>query len=208
MFDAIIHNPRIIDGRGGDSFRSDIGISDGRIAKIGNLKGRAAARLYDLSQYYLAPGFIDLHTHSGFPLLLDGRALSFAFQGVTTQVIGNCGLSPAPLGKPEHLKRNVFCYREPYRPSWSGFGDFLDVLGSSGLGTNIIPLVGHGAVRSRVMGFEARRADSREIDGMVLEVEKAMDEGAFGLSTGLEYAPGANANEEAVSYTHLRAHET
>lgn len=198
MFDTIILNSRIIDGRGGDSYRSDIGIADGRIARIGKLKGQACKRQYNLSRYCLAPGFIDLHTHSGFPLLLDGRALSFAFQGVTTQVIGNCGLSPAPLGKPEHLKRNVFCYREPYHPSWSGFGDFLDVLQSSGLGTNVIPLVGHGAIRSRVMGFEAREADSREIDGMVLEVEKAMDEGAFGLSTGLEYAPGANANEEEL----------
>jgi N-acyl-D-aspartate/D-glutamate deacylase len=198
LFDTIILGARIIDGRGEDSFRSDIGISDGSIVRIGNLKGQACKRLYDLSQYCLAPGFIDLHTHSGFPLLLDGRALSSLFQGVTTQVIGNCGFSPAPLAKSEHLKRNVFCYREPFHPSWRSFGEFLEVLQSPGLGTNVIPLVGHGAIRSRVIGFEARRAESREIGTMVEEVERAMEEGAFGLSSGLEYSPGAGADEEEL----------
>lgn len=143
---------------------------------------------------YVTPGFIDIHTHSDFTLLLDATAESFLKQGVTTQVIGNCGLSGAPLKKPEYLARNLFCYMAPYYPEWITMEEYLTVLEKNGLGTNVICLVG----RNWVMGYKNQRVTKTQLKSMENVLQQALTEGAFGFSTGLEYFPGNTADEAEI----------
>lgn len=147
----------------------------------------------------MAPGFIDLHTHSDFLLLLDSGAESFIRQGVTTQVIGDCGFSCAPLKKPEYLKRNVFVYVKPYKADWTKLNGYLTILEKNGLGTNVIALIGHAAIRSYVMEYENRIATREEVKKMTEILEESIEQGAWGLSTGLEYFPGNIASDDEIT---------
>ncbi len=199
MYDVLFRNGTIIDGLGTSAFKADVAVSDDTIVAVENsISPENAHTVVDTEGRYLSPGFIDLHTHSDFPLLLDGRALSAVYQGVTTQVIGNCGFSPAPLKSYDDMQRNVFCFRSPYSPSWKDFGGFLSRLSEVELGTNVAALVGHGALRSRVIGYENRSLVAEELRTLNAQLESAMNAGAFGLSSGLEYAPGVNANHEEL----------
>ena len=108
MFDLLIANGKVVDGSGRASLDADLGIHQGKIEAIGDLSQASAKSTIDARGMYVSPGFIDLHSHSDFTLLLDSRAESFIRQGVTTEVIGNCGMSAAPLKHHEDLKRNVF----------------------------------------------------------------------------------------------------
>lgn len=199
MFDLLIQNGTIIDGSGSSAIMADIGVLDGKIAEIGHLDEARADKKIDADGLYVAPGFIDLHSHSDFTLLLDGRAESFIRQGVTTEVIGNCGLSAAPLRQPDYLKRNVFCYSEPFQATWSSLADYLHELNNTELGINVVPLVGHSAIRSFVMGFEQRQASDQEIGHMTNLLSACLEEGAWGLSSGLEYFPGSSASEKEIN---------
>lgn len=199
MYDVLFKNGIIIDGRGNPAFQSDVAVSSDGIAEVAaTIPAENASTVYDIRDCYLAPGFIDLHTHSDFPLLLDGRAMSAVHQGVTTQVIGNCGFAPAPLRRQEDVQRNVFCFQGPYSPSWSDFGGYLDVLSQIETGTNTAALAGHGALRSKVAGYENRRLGIDELKNLEFQLNAALEAGAFGLSTGLEYAPGINADHKEL----------
>jgi N-acyl-D-aspartate/D-glutamate deacylase len=199
LFDLLIQNGTIIDGSGSAAIRADIGVLDGKIAFIGHLDKAFAEKKIDADGLYVSPGFIDLHSHSDFTLLLDGRAESFIRQGVTTEVIGNCGLSAAPLKQPSYLRRNVFCYSEPFQSTWSSLADYLYELERKELGINVVPLVGHSAIRSFVMGFEQRQASDQEIGQMTNLLSACLEEGAWGLSSGLEYFPGSSASEKEIN---------
>ena len=194
MYDLVFKNGWVIDGTGKSAFKADVAVLGDSISAIDpSIPVNKAKVYYDISGSYLSPGFIDLHTHSDFPLLVDSRAMSAIYQGVTTQVIGNCGFSPAPLKTAEDMQRNVFCFKGPYIPEWAEFGDFLNYFSHMSLGTNVAPLVGHGALRSWGMGYENRPLHKEELKKINIQLSKAMEEGAFGLSSGLEYAPGINA---------------
>lgn len=198
MFDIIILNGTVIDGTGRKRKRIDIGINNENIITLGDLKKAKGLRIIDAKGLFVTPGFIDLHTHSDFPLLLDGSAESFVRQGVTTQVIGNCGFSCVPLKKPEFLRRNVFGYIKPYKANWTKLNDYFVILEKNGLGTNVIALIGHAAVRSYVMGYENRSATLKEVKKMTEILEENIEQGAFGLSTGLEYFPGNIASDDEI----------
>lgn len=198
MFDVLIINGTVIDGTGRDRDDFDIGIKDGRIAEMGHLKQARADKRIDAEGLYVTPGFIDLHSHSDFTLLLDERGESFVRQGVTTEVIGNCGLSCAPLGNPRDLRRNVFCFMDPYTARWSQLDGYLSILEAKRLGLNVAPLVGHAAIRSFVMGYEHRHASATEIEKMKAVLRQCLEAGAWGLSTGLEYFPGNSAAKEEI----------
>ena len=189
----------MVDGSGSIPRRTDIGIRDGRIAAIDLPKDVPAGTSIDADGLYVAPGFIDLHSHSDFTLLLDGRAESFIRQGVTTEVIGNCGMSCAPLAHPADLKRSVFGYLEPFSARWSSMAEYLAELESVGPGINVAPLAGHAAIRSSVMGFEKRQASARERMQMKALLRDCLEEGAWGLSSGLEYFPGSSASTEEIA---------
>lgn len=191
--DILIKNGSVIDGSGSPAFPSDIAIKNGKIVEIGSLGACEAKRVIDAKGQVVAPGFIDIHTHTDFTIQLDNRCESQVRQGITTEIVGLCGASNAPctentkseIIRPEFLKGN-----------WTSFSSYLEVLDSAKPATNIACLVGHGTLRTITMpaSSRSREASADEIRAMQYELEKCFEAGAFGLSTGLEYFPGKAAN--------------
>jgi len=190
-FDVVIRNGRLLDGTGMPWSLRDVGIRKGKIARVGDLgRGKAALEI-DASGKYVAPGFIDIHTHSDVGLLVERTAEAAVRQGVTTQVIGNCGDSPAPISDRyrELAVRRFTYYAEASEWTWSTYGEYLEFLEKGGVGINVAGLVGHGSVRLAAMGFDERAPTKAEMREMKGSVDEAMRAGAFGLSTGLVYPP-------------------
>jgi len=176
-YDLLIRNGRVLDGTGNPWFPADIAVRDGRIAAVGRLDDAAAARVIDVAGQYVAPGFIDIHSHADDGASPRGgfrddnpqirAAPNLVTQGITTVVVNHDGRSPWPVAEQRML------------------------IETNGIGPNTMLLVGHGAVRSQVMGRDARRpATEDEVAAMRLLVRQALDEGAVGMSAGLEYEPG------------------
>ena len=195
----LIRGGTVIDGGGGEPYRADVAIAHDSIAAIGAEASRAdAARTIDAEGLVVAPGFIDIKTHSDFTLPLNPRAESKIRQGVTTEVIGHCGFSVAPAlpGKAELLRD----YLSPSAP-WLTFGDtsfarYLDTFPATS--TNVCPLVGHNTLRLMVMGLAPRAATHAEIAAMAELLEEALASGARGLSTGLFTPPGSFAERAEI----------
>ncbi len=211
MQNILILNAHIIDGSGNPAFEADVRIADGRITEIGKLEKKDAEGHIDAGGYSLAPGFIDMHSHADFSLPILATADSLLFQGVTTAVIGQCGLSPAPLvsetrGSVIAALSGFFGDTARSIPweKWTSFSDYLGYLSAEGISINVIPFVGQGIIRASVMGFEEGRADSAQMTRMQREVSRALDQGAFGLSTGLIYPPGAfTSTDELIELTRV-----
>ena len=197
-FDIVIGNGRIIDGIGAPWFSGDIGIVGDRIESVGDLSGFKANRTIDATGLVVCPGFVDIHTHSDVSFIANPKADSKITQGVTTEIVGNCGYSPAPIsesGKKYFMKE----YEElGIKWNWSSVTEYLRLLESRGLPLNVGLLIGHGAIRASVMGFEARDPTLGELEEMKSMVEAGMKEGAFGLSTGIKYAPGCYAKTDEI----------
>lgn len=197
MYDVIISNASIYDGSGNPWFKSDIGIKDGRIVCVRQLKGEETRHVIDASRFAVAPGFIDIHCHSDALLFASPREEGKILQGVTTEVIGNCGISATPvsgenLGLLKKYTASIFANIEmPW--DWYTVSDFLQRIDERGSITNVASLVGEGTVRIAVMGFDNRDPDERELTDMKRLVASAIDDGAFGLSSGLIYPPGLYA---------------
>lgn len=178
----LIKNATIIDGSGKPSFRGDVRIKDGKIAKIGTIKAAAGDEVIDAGGLVLAPGFIDIHNHSESGLLREGTAANQVSQGITTVMVGPDGGSPFPI-------KDYFAQLE------------------GKIAVNVGAFVGHATVREEVMKKDyTRKATDAEIVSMAGLVEQAMDEGAFGLSSGLEYDVGFSAStEELIALARLAA---
>lgn len=176
-YDILLVGGRVLDGTGAAARRADVALRGDRIVAVGDLAGAAAVRKIDVAGLCVAPGFIDMHSHSDRSLLVDGKGQSSIRQGVTTNVTGNCGSSPAPnrAGSNEKLVE---------------FRDFLEALRAARVSVNVAPLVGHNAVRVAAMGQENRQPTPAELDEMRRLVEQAMKSGAVGMSTGLVSPPG------------------
>ncbi len=207
MLDTLIRNVTIIDGTGAPGQVGDVGIAGDRIACVGD--SAEGARLeVDGTGLTAAPGFIDIHTHSDFSLLIDGRGASALYQGVTTQVNGNCGISAFPVG-PEGAYLGVFesaRLRGAVAPDWDSAAGYFAALERGGIGINSAFLMGHGAVRQAVMGQSVETPTRGEMEAMKRLVARQMEEGALGLSTGLTYVPGSAARtEEIVELTAVTA---
>jgi N-acyl-D-amino-acid deacylase len=200
MLDAKFSGGEVFDGTGSAPFTADVGIQDGRIACIGDLSGLEATSQVDLNGLALSPGFVDLHTHSDFTLLVNGRAESQVHQGVTTEVIGQCGHSCAPVAHHSHAKHGAIGYTEDSTVSmdWQSFGDYLERLGAKPLGVNVAAFVGHGAIHRAVMGDALRTPSIEETRLMAQMLDESFDQGAYGFSTGLEYWPGSNCAPEHI----------
>src|SRR2546427_13271370 len=200
MYDLLITNGLIIDGTGSASYRADVAVSQGDIVAIGSLPGTAQHTL-DATGLVVAPGFIDLHTHSDLSFLLDPTAQSKVRQGVTLGLAGNCGSSfCAPLQGEAHemLQARVSQYTDTFTPTWSDFWGYLDAVQQAGATLNLAVQVGHGTVRAGVMGMHARASSAAELERMKALVAESLDAGAMGFSTGLFYAPGNYARLEEV----------
>jgi N-acyl-D-amino-acid deacylase len=209
MHDIIIRNAEIIDGTGKSAYRADMAIDEGRIADIGDLNQTRGKHVIDAQGCAVAPGFIDMHSHADFSLPIWPTADSMLHQGITTAVVGQCGLSPAPLldetkeevvaalsGFFGEIAKNV-----PWQ-EWSSVGDYLNFLTRQGVSLNILQLAGQGVIRAAVMGFDEGHADEDQMSKIQDLVAGAMAEGAIGLSTGLIYPPGSfTATEELIALT-------
>jgi N-acyl-D-amino-acid deacylase len=199
MYDLLIKGGTLIDGSGSAAVLADIGIIGDKIIEIGLIKATHSSRTIDATGRYVCPGFIDIHTHSDLTLALDGRAFSSLSQGITTQIMGNCGVSAAPT-------REYELYHGPLDPTmtreltcdWLNFEDYFKRLNDQGMGTNVATLVGHGNIRVAAMGYDDRVPTKREINKMIDLTEIAMEDGCFGLSSGLAYAPGPFADSEEL----------
>lgn len=198
MFDVIVSGGEVYDGDGKPGFAADIGISGAQIAAIGDLAGAECGERIDARGRAVAPGFIDIHTHSDFTLLVDGSADSQLCQGVTSEVIGQCGFSCAPIRPSVARDALVGFHDAGVEIDWTSFGQYLDRLDQAGLGVNVAALVGHGSIHRAVKGEDNRALDAGDVDAMVRLADAALEEGAFGLSTGLEYWPGNAAPPEAI----------
>ncbi|MEM2926970.1 MAG: D-aminoacylase [Candidatus Bathyarchaeia archaeon] len=200
-YDLIIKKGRIADGTGNPWFYADIGIKAGRIVRIGSLDACEAVRIVKAEGYVVAPGFIDIHSHSDFAIISNPMAESKVKQGVTTEVNGNCGSSAGPLA-PGHERYGDPSHgcQEGEGLRWKSLGDYFSLLEKMGISINIASLVGHGTIRSCVMGSENRKPTVEELDRMRSLVHKSMMDGALGLSSGLDKGliPGCYADTEEL----------
>ena len=198
MFDLLIRNGTIINGTGSPSFYGDIGITDGKIVKIG--KGLADAKqIIEADGLVVTPGFIDSHSHSDSRVLEFPEQIEKIEQGITTSIAGQCGSSPAPVGcdvDPETAPQ-IGAYGKS-TDIYADAGTFLDILKDVPLGANMAAFVGHGALRRAVMGIENRAPTADELEQMKRHLHIAMDHGALGVSFGLIYTPGCYAQTDEL----------
>ena len=191
-YDLAILGGRLYDGTGAAARRADVGIRGDTIATVGRIARRDASEVLDATRLVVVPGFIDVHTHSDLTLLACPTADNAIGQGVTTEVIGNCGASPAPY-RPGCGGMADTAKAFGLDPSWRDFAGYLRVVERTQPAINVVPLVGHGDLRAVAMGFERRPAEPSEMETMEVLLQDALDAGAFGLSSGLIYPPGAYA---------------
>ena len=199
-FDILIRGGTVLDGSGSPAIRADVGIRGDRITAVGDLSGSGADRVIEADGLRVAPGFIDIHTHSDISALYDPGQASAIGMGVTTQVVGNCGLA---LGFANNTDTFAFEKRwlAPYRAriTWNSFGEHLGRVEAQGIATNYVPLAGHGTLRKRVIGLDERAPTYDEQAQMCGLLAEAMEVGAWGLSSGLEYPPSAYADEDELA---------
>lgn len=202
MLDVVIRGGRVVDGSGAPWVRADVGIAGGRIAAIGDLSTAEAARQIDAAGQIVSPGFIDCHSHSDWSLLANRGTDSTLMMGVTTEVVGNCGMSYAPVSplNRDRLEMDVARTSPGATVAWNTFGEYLDYIrGNGGIGANYAFLAGHAAIRSAAMGSDERLASPDEVAQMERLLAQALEEGAIGLSTGLEFVPGRAASPEELT---------
>ncbi len=198
-FDLVIIGGRVYDGSGRPGIIGDLGIKNGKIAALGDLKNKSAKRKIDATGMAIAPGFIDFHSHSDEELLLGGEAQSKIRQGVTTEIIGQDGGSAAPLTEKmraawsEDLK-SVY----GVEIDWVDFAGYFQRLEKSGIITNVASMVGQGSLREYAVGEDNRPATPEEIERMKTLARAAFQQGAYGISSGLEYTPGSFASTEEI----------
>ena len=200
MFDVIIKGAHIIDGTGNPWFESDIGIYNGKIETIQRLPAARASKAINARGLIVSPGFIDAHSHSDRTLLADSSPDSTVRQGVTTEIVGNCGFSDAPIfSKNKNLiMKRVRTYVPKVDVDWKNFGEYLERVGKHGIPRNVACLVGHNTIREGVIGLEDRKATKNELEKMKNLLKEALEAGALGFSTGLEFLPGRASDLEEL----------
>ena len=210
---TVLRGGLIIDGTGASPREGDVLLRGGRIEAVGEVPVDAGFAL-DCTAKVIAPGFIDAHSHMDFFSASgdSGHFDSFTAQGVTTFVAGNCGFSPfgfAPTTKHRALLENSLFKAGRKRLDWNSFAEYTAVLGDLGLTHNFVHLVGHGAARTSLSGFEARPLGDAEYREMLDVLDRAMHEGAAGVSLGLQYKPGVFAKLEELDDVarHVKRHD-
>ena len=196
-YDLIISGGTLIDGTGADAVKADLAVKNGKIERIGDLSQDSAAETIDATGKIVTPGFIDLHTHLDAQIGWDPLMSSSSFHGVTTAMIGNCGVSFAPcstenreylaklMESVEDISADAILDGLPW--DWNSYGEYLDSIERLNPALNVVGLVGHSAVRFEAMGDksmdEGQQADDQELEHMVQMVKQAVEEGAVGFST-------------------------
>lgn len=201
-FDYVIKDASVFDGVSLVPSKQDIAIAGGRIVQLGRIAAEEAREVVRAEGLVASAGFIDIHTHSDFNPFIYPNLGNKVLQGVTTEVVGNCGMSAAPIAGPHEGEiANVWGregVRTPQTIPWKNFADYANEAEFQGLDTNFLSLVGHGNLRSSVMGMEPRAAGPEEIASMKTLLRRSLHEGAFGISFGLGYLPGTFASKEEL----------
>lgn len=204
--DVLIKNGRIVDGTGNPWFHGDVVVAGERIVEIvspGSIKDADADEVVDAQGLVVAPGFIDIQSHSIIPLMVDGRCLSKITQGVTTEIMGEAW-TPAPFGGRIEKALGVGIYGERLvewverAKTWRRFGDWLGAMTASGVSPNVGSFLGAGTLREYAMGLEMRAPTANELKKMRQVMAAAMEDGAFGPSYALIYPPEAYAETEEI----------
>lgn len=209
MFDVIFRKGRVIDGSGDPWFKADVGIQDGKIKAVGNLTDEEAEHAINVEGLVVTPGFMDPHSHTDQTILKNNKALSSIQQGITTEFVGNCGFSPFPItNKNKHfvLVQIADMFKSDLNKvvvDWTDFTGFRNKIEQKGIGTNLAFFIGHSTVRMAVMGTEEEEGErvkptEEEFGEMKQLVSETMEQGVWGLTTGLHYPPGRNAKTEEL----------
>ncbi|HKW79032.1 MAG TPA: D-aminoacylase [Candidatus Limnocylindria bacterium] len=199
MTDLLIRGGDVIDGTGAPAIRGDVAITGGRITDVGAFTGRRAMRMIDARGKVVAPGFIDIHSHSDESMLVNSAMESALHQGVTLVVCGNCGGSSAPLRGLAAEEADREYARLGIKRTWSAFYEYVATVERHGAAINVCSYVGHGTLRMSVMGAEAREPTAAELQEMRALLARSMDEGAIGLASGLIYPPSAYGTTDELA---------
>ncbi|MFW5433001.1 N-acyl-D-amino-acid deacylase family protein [Paenibacillus apiarius] len=205
MLDAIIRNTRVADGTGNPWFWGEIGVKDGQITHVaapGSIDVEARETI-DAQGHIVAPGFIDGHCHSDLMIMDYPDSNIKMQQGVTTEIVGNCGLAPAPFVPErgdllrEYITPVIGTTNKPW--TWHSIGEYMDAVQSCSPAEHLATYVAHGALRIAVMGFDHRPPSPAELNEMKAILREGMEAGAIGLSIGLLYAPGSYADKTEIA---------
>ncbi len=213
MFDLLITGGSLVDGTGTAARVADVGVRQDRIAAVGDLSAAEAERRIDAAGLVVAPGFIDAHAHSDAYLLLEPDAPSKLAQGITTEINGQCGGSAVPRLGRARLSSDWASHVYPQLdgiaqtisrcpsvgPTWTTVASYRALYDAVRPALNTVQFIGHNTLRAGVMGYEPRAADPADLQAMRLNLEQALDEGGWGLSTGLLYQPGKYAEEGEIA---------
>jgi N-acyl-D-amino-acid deacylase len=193
----VLRGGTVLDGSGADGKRADVLVEGGRIRAVTELDALDAPEV-DVSGLYVAPGFIDIHSHSDYTLLADPRALSSIHQGVTTEVVGNCGFGCFPVTNPDLAKASIYGYVDDPGIAWSSAAGYFDRLEEAAPAVNVLSLVPNAQLRISHMEQPSNRARKDEVRAMRKALEEALEAGAWGYSTGLEYPVEQRATEDEI----------
>jgi N-acyl-D-amino-acid deacylase len=196
--ELIIRNGTMFDGLGNPGVAADIAVEQGRIVAVGRIDS-PGIREIDATGLYVSPGFIDIHSHSDFTLLVDPRAVSAVHQGVTLEVIGNCGHGCFPLVDKQLAKNTIYGITGDIALDWSTPAAYLERLEAAKPAINVLTLVPNGQLRQATVGLAERPANAEERRAMRRHLDEALEAGAHGLSTGLEYPIEMGASGEEVA---------
>ena len=196
-YDVIIRGGHVIDGAGNPWIKADVGIREGRILRIGHLDSEQALRVIDATGQVVTPGFIDMHTHSEYPLLYDGNAQSKIRQGVTTEVVGEA-TSPGPIEGPAVGQAKEMLRRYNLDLTWNTLDGYFQRLSKTGTSVNVASYVSSCQVRYDVIGYENRPPSGEELEKMRQLVASTMEQGAFGLTNAIEATCGYAKTDELI----------
>ncbi|MBN1902133.1 amidohydrolase family protein, partial [Candidatus Sumerlaeota bacterium] len=199
MFDLIISNGIIVDGTAKPGYKEDIGIVGDKITEIGDLKNAEGKRRLEAKDMAVVPGFIDVHSHGDTGVIINPESESKIQQGITTQIVGNCGSSAFPW-KGERLKEareNLAKYN--LEADWDSIEGYFQKMEHAKPAINTATFIGQGTLRASIMGEKDIRPDESDMNAMKKEVVHAMEEGALGVSTGLIYSPGFFADQNELT---------
>lgn len=204
MYQYLFRSGLVFDGTGAPGRAVDVAVSDDRIVKIASNIKEEAEYVIDAAGQILCPGFIDVHSHSDITFLYENNPGSKIFQGITSEVIGNCGFSPFPLKQDRRwLERRrtslSFIDVESVAWDWETYAQYRDKIDAAGPNTNLIPMIGHGSIRAMVMGYQDKKATKEQLQEMCALLEEHLKQGVVGISTGLGYSPDFYGDEEELT---------
>lgn len=199
MFDLLLRGGTVIDGSGAARRRADVALREGRVAAVGDVPAADAEQVLDVGDLVVAPGFIDAHSHADAALLRDPAGAPKVLQGVTTEIVNNCGFGLFPVRSQAAREAMGGVWTEGESPTFASAEEYHAALRARGTAVNVASLVAHGAVRASVVGAEDRPATGDELRAMCDLVREGFRQGAVGVSFGLLYAPGCFATSDEIA---------